>query len=792
MNILEYLKDNYLIFDGAMGSLLQQGGLKAGELPESLNVSNPELIEEIHYTYLSKGSNIVLTNTFGANPLKYTNQEYTLKEVIQAAINNARKAVNKIDKQAFVAYDIGLLGTLLKPSGTLSFEDAYDAFKEVVIEANKHDIDVFVVETISDLMEAKAAVLAIKEHSDKPVFVTMTFEQTERTLCGNDVVSIVNTLEGLRVDALGLNCSFGPKEMLSLVKKFEKYSSTFLMVQPNAGMPVLNGDSVEYDIDENDFLHYMKDIIETPVQIVGGCCGTSYEHIELLAEYILKQKYRLPLEKNYSIVSSGMKAVEFDNSKIIKVGERINPTGKPLLKEALLNNNHNYVIKEALKQEEEGAHILDVNMGIPKADEAGLIKSNIEEIQAYTKLPLQIDSSSPKVIETALRIYNGKAIINSVNGKQSSLDDILPLVAKYGGMIIGLCIDESGLAITIEDKLRVATKIVNTCLEYGIKRKDILIDALTLTASAQQEDVRATLDAITIIKKELGVKAILGASNVSFGLPNRDLINSSFLSMAIYTGLDACIINPASKSVNDAISASEVLLNIDKDSVNYLDRFQDYQASNDIELSTDNLQSIIIKGLKDEAANAVIVQLKLRDPFDIIENDIVKALNYVGDKFEKKELFLPQLIQSAQTVSNAFEIIKKEYQANQETTISNKIILATVKGDVHDIGKNIVKVLLENYGYEVIDLGKDVDSSKIIEVLKDNNDIKLVGLSALMTTTVVSMEEIITDIKKYDKTVNIMVGGAVLTEEYAKKINADYYCKDALEGVSVTKQFFNE
>lgn len=793
MKILDYLKNNYLIFDGAMGSLLQQGGLKAGELAETLNITNAQLIQDIHYNYYISGSNIVLTNTFGANRLKYYDQPYRLEEIIKAAINNALEAKNRLDKQAFVAYDIGPLGQLLKPSGTLTFDEAYDAFKEIVIEANKYDIDAFVVETISDLMEAKAAVLAIKENSDKPVFVTLTFEENSRTLVGNDIKSIVATLEGLKVDALGLNCGFGPKQMLPLVKEFVKYSSTLVMVQPNAGIPIIKDGKLSYDIDENMFLEYMKEIIDLKINLVGGCCGTNYEHIIKLSSYLKNHPYELPKEKNLLIVSSGMQAVLFDRKEIIKIGERINPTGKPLLKEALLNDDFNYLVKEALAQESEDVHILDVNVGLPKIDEVRILKESIEYLQSYTKLPLQIDSSNPKAIENALRYYNGKAIVNSVNGKQENMDAILPSIAKYGGALIALCIDENGLALSVEDKIRVVNKIVKEANKYGIKNKDIIVDPLTLTVSAQQEDVIATLDAIKFIKNDLNLKTSLGVSNISFGLPNRELMNATFTSMAIYAGLDACIINPSSQVINNAIISSEALLNMDQDLKKYIasQNTNTLSTSNNDKNEVISLQDAIIKGLEEDARKAVIIELEKRDPIDIIENDIIKALDFVGDKFERKEFFLPQLIQSAQSVSSAFEIIKKQYQETNQEKIENKtILLATVKGDVHDIGKNIVKVLLENYGFDVVDLGKDVSDEKILSTIKDRN-IKLVGLSALMTTTVENMEIIIKKINDNYPDVKIMVGGAVLTKEYASKINADYYCKDALQGVAIAKKTFN-
>ncbi|MGL4382755.1 MAG: homocysteine S-methyltransferase family protein, partial [Bacilli bacterium] len=738
--------NNYLLFDGAMGSLLQQGGLKAGELPELLNITNKTLITNIHTSYLNNKAQVILTNTFGANPLKMKGLEYTLKEIVEAAIDNAYQVVAKHHKKAYVAYDIGPLGTLLQPSGTLSFEEAYDAFKEIVLLIDQSKVDVILIETMSDLLEVKAAVLAIKENTNLPVFVTMTFEDQYTTLCGNDVLSIVATLEGLKVDALGLNCSFGPKEMLPIVKQFVTYTSIPLMVIPNAGMPILDGDSIRYDIDEYEYLEYMKELLKYPIQIVGGCCGTKPIHIKLLDEYLKTINYQPVTNKHLSVVSSGMQALLFDETKVVKIGERINPSGKPILKEALLNNNYTYIIKEAMAQEEEGADVLDVNVGIPKVDEALLMQQNIKEIQSFVKLPLQIDSSSIDVLEAGLRIYNGKAMINSVNGKDSNLEAVLPLVAKYGGMVVGLCIDEQGLAYTIEAKVRIAAKIKERALAYGISAHDIIIDPLTLTASAQQADVKATIDAIKIINEQLGLKTSLGASNVSFGLPQRDIINASFLAMAIYAGLSACIINPKTKAITDTINASRVLLNKDVDSTNYLKVYQNNEELLVVH-QEDDLQKIIIKGLKEEAMSATKKLLETRDPFDIIENEIVVALDYVGEQFESKKLFLPQLIQSAQTVSNAFVVIKEEYEKTQQVQKEKeKVVLATVKGDVHDIGKNIVKVLLENYGFDVIDLGKDVDATTIIDnIIK--YDVKLVGLSALMTTTVISMEEIISAIK---------------------------------------------
>lgn len=787
MKILDYIKNNYLIFDGAMGSLLQESGMEIGEYPENLNIEQKELIQNIHYNYLQAGSNIILTNTFGANSYKYNGQKYSLESVINAAIDNARKAIND-NGNGFLAYDIGPLGALLEPAGTISFEQAYTYYQEIVLIASKKDIDVFVVETQSDLLELKAAILAIKENSNKPVFATMTFEEDATTLLGNDICSIVATLEGLKVDAIGLNCGFGPKQMLPLVKEFIKYSSLPIMIQPNAGIPDINGN---YDIDAKKFAEYYQDILNENVHIVGGCCGTKYEHIKLLKQLLDQKTYKAPIKKDDVYICSGQRSIKLNSEDILIIGERINPTGKSKMQEALKKQNYQEITKEALIQEEEGSHVLDVNVGIPNGDEVNTLKAVVKEIQAYTSLPLQIDSSNIEAIEQALRVYCGIPIINSVNAKVDNLEKLLPIASKYGAVLIGLCIDEEGLALTKQKKIELANKIITRANHFGIDKNKILIDPLTLTASSQQEDVKATLDAIAYFKTK-NINTIIGASNVSFGLPNRNLITASFITMALYAGLKAMIINTSSKEVKASIRASKVLLNYDKNAIEYIDNYQ----NNDSKMEDNNLANdytlieAIQKGLDDVVLDLVKNELKTRDALDIIENDIVVSLDIVGKKFETKQLFLPQLIKSAQSVSKAFEIIKEKIIQAKDNNLEvnkEKILLATVYGDVHDIGKNIVKVLLENYGYEVIDLGKNVSNEKIVETINKEN-IKLVGLSALMSTTVTNMKEAIAIIKKIDSNINIMVGGAVLTEQYAKEINADYYCKDALSGVDVAKK----
>lgn len=811
--ILTHLEKDFLIFDGAMGSLLQQGGMAVGTIPETLNIKNPELITEIHLNYLRSGAQVITTNTFGANSLKIKEGDYTLKEIVKAAIECANVAVERFmseshtheENRPYIMYDIGPLGTLLEPSGVLTFLEAYDYFKEIITLIKDEKIDGVLIETCSDLYEMKAAVLSVKENSDLPIFSTMTFEENGRTLAGNPVSSVVAALEGLGVNALGLNCGFGPKQMAALVKEFETYASVPIMVQPNAGLPILEEGTLSYDIDADEFLEALKPIIKTPVQIIGGCCGTTYDHIKKIKAYCETQSYEKPSEKNHSMVASPTKVTLF-KEEVIKIGERINPTGKPLVREAIESRRYGYLVQEAMAQKNEGAHILDVNVGLPKIPEAEIMTNVIKEIQNHVDLPLQIDSSNPDVLESAMRHYNGKPIINSCNGKPESLHRVLPLVKQYGGMVIGLCIDENGLAFTVEEKFSVAKRIVDTALEYGIQKKDILIDPLTLTASAQQKDVKATIDVLKRIKEELEVKTVLGISNVSFGLPNRDLLTQSFLTMCLYAGLDSCIMNPNATEINNAIACANVLLNVDHDSKTYIGlshagklgkilKNQENSSQEEADKSPENdLKRIINEGLKEEAQSITAELLKTREPIDIIENEIVVALNQVGKAFEQGDIFIPQLIQSAETVGFAFNEIKAYYKTHEtETTAGHKIILATVQGDVHDIGKNIVKVLLENYGYDVIDLGKDVPYETIEKALSDH-DVKLIGLSALMTTTVANMEDTIKKIRAYasarNKKIEIMVGGAVLTESYAEQIGSDYYCKDALAGVSVAQKVY--
>lgn len=788
VDVREKLKNDKLIFDGAMGTMLQNRGLKIGQLPEALNITSPDVVIDIHKKYIKAGADIITTNTFGANKYKLIDSNYTVKEVIDAAIGNAKMAIG--DKDIYIALDIGPIGELLEPMGTLSFQEAYDIFKEQVIVGVENQVDLILIETMTDLYEAKAAVLAVKENSDLPVFCTMSFEEDKRTFTGCNPTSMVMTLQGLNVDALGLNCSLGPKELEPIINDILDISRIPVMVQANAGLPTVVNDETIYNISPNEFASYCAKFVEKGVKVIGGCCGTTDEYIKELVKSLKDVDLGETNPKAFSGICSPTNAVIIQGAKVI--GERINPTGKKKFKEALVNGDIEYILKEAISQVDAGAEILDVNVGLPEIDESKMIVRVIKEIQSILDTPLQIDSTDPKVIESGLRVINGKAIVNSVNGEDKTLENILPIVKKYGASVVGLTLDENGIPESAEERFRIAEKIVKKALEYGISKEDIYIDCLTLTAAAQQEGVKETLKAITMVKEKLNVKTILGVSNVSFGLPNRELINKTFLAAAIYTGLDLIIMNPLKKDMMDTIKASKVLWNEDKGAVNYL---ATYENTKNIESPVSNtpnkdrdLFQIILKGLGEEAKAATKKLLETKEALEIVNEFIVPALDLVGDRYEKGEIFLPQLIRSAETVKASFEIIKESLSNESIDNISKgKIILATVKGDVHDIGKNIVKVLLENYNYEVIDLGKDVSKETILEAAVENN-VKLIGLSALMTTTVKSIEEIIKTLKAKDSNFTIMVGGAVLNEDYANMIDADYYGKDANSAVAIAKE----
>jgi len=790
MELRERMKNELIIFDGAMGTMLQNTGLKAGELPEVLNIRSKNLIIDIHRKYLDAGAVVITTNTFGANEIKLQDSGVSVEAVVDAAVSNAREAIGSGD--AYVALDIGPIGELLKPMGTLSFEKAYEIFKRQVVQGVKSGADVILIETMTDLYESKAAILAAKENSDLPVFFTMSFEENGRTFTGCSAEAMVITAAGLGVDALGLNCSLGPVEMKPLINRILEISDIPVMVQPNAGIPCIHHGKTEFRVTPQEFAQCMKEFAEKGAVILGGCCGTTNKHIKLLSETLNGMGIRKTEKPRISSVCTPTRVVNMDEVRII--GERINPTGKKLFKEALKKGDLDYIMREAILQVEAGADILDVNVGLPGINEEEVMVKVVEEIQSILDVPLQIDSNNPKVIEKALRIYNGKAIVNSVNGEEDILDQVLPLIKKYGAAVVGLTLDSGGIPATAEERFSIAEKIVKKAESFGIHRSDVYIDCLTLTAAAQQKEVKETVKAVCLVKERLGVKTVLGVSNVSFGLPNRGLLNRTFLAGALTAGLDLPIINPLDESMTDVVNAFKTLWSQDENCERYVETYRNDVSeshSGSKEKSVRDLPDIIEKGLKEEAAAAAEKLLETKEPLDIINDYIVPALDLAGDKYEEGKIFLPQLIQSAETVRCAFGPIKEKLGAASQAGMNKgSIVLATVKGDVHDIGKNIVKVLLESYGFDVLDLGKDVPKEDILQTII-KNDIRLVGLSALMTTTVSNMEETILYLKKHCPNCRIMAGGAVLNEAYAKSIGADFYGKDAKESVSIANDFFN-
>lgn len=806
------LKSEYIVLDGAMGTMLQAAGMKIGEIPEILNIENPQLLISIHEKYLNAGADIIYTNTFGANSYKLLDCGYSVEELVTAGVENAKKAVQNVKPEALVALDIGPIGQLLEPTGTLCFEEAYEMYVEIVEAGSKAGADVIVFETMTDLLDVKAAVLAAKEHSSLPVMCTMTFESNMRTFTGCMIPSMALTLKGLDVDALGVNCSLGPKELEPVIEELSKWTDKPLIVKPNAGLP--DPKTNEYNVTAVEFAEYMNNLRTYGIKIFGGCCGTNPEFIEELTKMlkangnkVIRQKTAIP-----AAVCSATKVVSVTEPRII--GERINPTGKKLFKEALIKGDIDYILNQALEQVQAGADILDVNVGLPGIDEKEMMITVVKALQSIVDVPLQIDSTIPEVLDAALRVYNGKPIVNSVNGEEESLNTILPLVKKYGAAVVGLTLDKDGIPKKAKDRFAIAKKIVDRAAEFGIPREDVYIDCLTLTASAEQEGVVETLKAVNMVKTELGLKTVLGVSNISFGLPNRVLVNHIFLTMALENGLDLPIINPNVEEMTGAVRAFKLLKGYDKNSVDFIGHYAGKTFSKivvDSPKAADNANTVfntdlnntqesklegeqlklyhaVLSGLKKEGADYTAKLLEQVDAMVVINEVLIPALDKIGDDFEKGTLFLPQLIMSASVAQSAFEVIKN-YMANSNVApvSKGKIVIATVKGDVHDIGKNIVKVLLENYGYEVIDLGKDVPYQKVVDAIIEHNA-KLVGLSALMTTTLVSMKETIQLIHDNHLDCKIMVGGAVLTPEYAKEIHADFYSKDAKESVDIAKK----
>lgn len=760
-------------FDGGMGSMLN---LSAGELPEKLNINEPERVFAVHKGYADAGADFITANTFGANSLKYDN----VPELVKAAVELAKKAGKK------VALDIGPTGKLLKPMGDLDFERAVELFSEV-IEAGKDGADVVIIETMSDSYELKAAVLAAKEHCDLPVIASMIYDENGRLLTGGDMRSACAMLEGLGADAVGINCGLGPKQMIELVKEMRENTSLPILVMPNAGLPESVDGKTVYNVSPQEFAEDMLTIAKQGVSYLGGCCGTTPEHIRAMIELCKNIPDSIPEKKTDTVVSSYSTAVTIGEKPVV-IGERINPTGKKLFKEALRNNDIDYVIKEGLSQQEHGAHILDVNVGLPEIDEVKMLSDAVYNLQSVLPLPLQLDSSDPQALEKAMRIYNGKPMVNSVNGKQSSMKEIFPLVKKYGGVVVCLCLDENGIPETAQGRIDIAKKIINTAQEYGIDKKDLVVDALTMTISTNKDNAIETLKAVKYIRNELGVGTVLGVSNISFGLPKREAINTAFFTLALENGLSAGIINPLSESMMNAYYSYNALMGYDDNCAEYIESVTLSQTAVSSTSSMD-LKTAIIKGMKEDAGSCAKELLKDTQPLDIINEYIIPALDVVGDGFEKNKIFLPQLLMSADSAKEAFNVIR-EYLvlSGQEKKSENKIVIATVEGDIHDIGKNIVKVLLSNYGFDVIDLGKDVKCEKVLEeTLK--NDCKLVALSALMTTTVTNMEKTIKLVHE-NTDAKVLVGGAVLTKSYAKMIDADYYAKDAMESVRIAKSFF--
>ena len=800
-----FTQPNTILLDGGMGTMLQASGLKLGARPEELNLTDPALIESIHAKYAAAGSRIVNANTFGASPHKLADSPYSLEEVVAAGIANCKRACAPYG--ALTALDVGPLGELLEPNGTLAFEDAVAEFGRIVRAGEAAGADLVFLETFTDLYELKAALLAVKENSTLPVLASRSFDAGGRTFTGCTVESFAATARGLGADAVGINCSLGPKEIFPMAKRLaEAVPGNFpVFVKPNAGLPRADGSG--YDITPQLYAMQMKPYRELNLFAAGGCCGTTPEFIQLLNSVFEGCRPGRPDHPMKSVICSPVSCVNVDG--ITVVGERINPTGKKRFQQALRENDMNYVLEQAVSQVEAGAQILDVNVGAPGVDEPALMEQVVKALQSVVSLPLQLDSSHADALERGLRVYNGKPIVNSVNGEPEVLAKILPLCKKYGAAVVGLALDQKGIQPKAEDRVAVARRIRDAALEAGIPPEDIYIDCLTLTASAQQQDVLATVEALHTCKTELGVRTILGVSNISFGLPCRTYLNTTFLTMAMYAGLDLAIMNPSSEEMMAAVYAYNVLTNRDPQSTKYIERYANRvpastalakaaqtaavaQSSETAEVSGPYapLMKAVEKGLKGEAAAQTRALLEEKEPLELVDDALIPALDIVGNKYEKGTLFLPQLLQAASAAQSAFEEIKTAIAKKGEGSASKgRIVIATVKGDVHDIGKNIVKVILENYGFEVIDLGRDVPVETVVETVREK-DVHLVGLSALMTTTLKSMEETIAALHAAKLDCKIMVGGAVLTPEYAEKIGADWYAKDAKRSADIAKEFF--
>lgn len=781
----------FIFLDGGFGTMLQKENLDVGRVPEVLNITHPQVVQKIQKAYIDAGADIICTCSFGVNKYKIEGCGYTVEELMKAAVKNAREAAEGTDTK--IGLDIGPIGRLLEPNGSLSFEEAYEIFK-LQVEAGS-DADVILIETMTDLYEMKAAVLAAKENAELPIIATMSFEANQRTFTGTEVRAMALTLEGLGVDAIGMNCSLGPAEFKPLIEELSKWTTLPIVSKANAGLP--NPATGEYDVEAEQFAKLTADLIPHGVKAVGGCCGTTPAFIKAIHEAFEGKKYCRQNPNIPAAVCTPEKTIIIDQPRII--GERINPTGKKKLKEALKNGDMDYVLTQAADQIRDGAEILDVNAGVPGIDEKSVIVNIVKALQGITDAPLQIDSGDPEVIEAALRVYSGKAIVNSVNGEEKSLTSILPLVKKYGAAVVGLTLDEDGIPKTKEKRIEIAERILSRALALGIPRKDVYIDCLTLTVSAEQENAAGTLEAIKYVKEELGLKTVLGVSNISFGLPNRSIINHNFLQMALTCGLDLPIMNPGSPEMMQAVAVYKLIMNIDKGSMAYIKNYSGEVVTSTVSgnptsaekpQQESEVEYAINNGLGAKCRELIEKELDSREPLDVINNTLIPILDRAGKDFEAGITFIPQLMLCASTAQQAFDVIKEKIEAAGTEQVSRgTIVIATVKGDIHDIGKNIVKVILENYGYDIIDLGKDVEPQRVVDAVKEK-DVKLVGLSALMTTTLHSMAETIRLLKTAAPECKIMVGGAVLTEDYALEIGADFHVKDAKESADAAKLIY--
>jgi len=796
MNFREFLAKNIVLLDGGMGTLLQKKGLMPGELPEYWNITHKEEVKSVHRAYFEAGSDVVYANTFGANSLKFPEEE--LEKIIKCAIENAAAAREEVKsaRPMFVALDVGPLGRLLKPLGDLDFEDAVEIFAKTVRLGVKYGADLIAIETMNDSYETKAALLAAKENSELPVIVTNAYGEDGKLMTGASGEAMCVLLEGMGADAIGANCSLGPKQLRGVIKEISEVSSTPIALKPNAGLPEIKNGEAVYNVSPEEFAEDISALLPLGVRVVGGCCGTTPEYIAALSKKIKGKSPEKITEKSITAVSSYTHAVKLGSSPIL-IGERINPTGKKRFKAALLEKDIDYILTEGANQEAAGVHILDVNVGMPEIDEKEMLTLAVRELQAVTDLPLQIDTSDCSAMEAAIRLYNGKPLINSVNGKAESMARVFPLVKKYGGAVVALTLDEKGIPETAEGRIKIAEKIIKTAESYGIKKKDIIFDTLAMTVSAEPNAAKVTLSAMEYIRKNLGCNTSLGVSNVSFGLPARDAVNSTFFSLALARGLSAAIMNPYSADMMRVYYSYKALMALDESCVEYIANVERYTAAvNQTQTAarteenySSNLQYAIIKGFKEKAAALTKEMLKSMPPLDIVNKEIIPALNIQGEGFEKKTVYLPGLLMSAEAAAAAFESVKEFMADSGEQVKKTAVVIATVKGDIHDIGKNIVKLLLENYGYSVVDLGRDVSPEEVLSAAKESKA-PLVGLSALMTTTAPAMAETVALLKKELPEVRVIVGGAVITEEYAKKIGADKYAPDAMEAVRYAEEIF--